>query len=141
MLRRFLISLVAAVLLVMATRADPTQELVVGQIWSIKSASPTTTKVVIGRIEAWKDKVVIHVSIIDVPIPNGISGAGGMTRIDHMPFEKSALEASLDQLLKTDMSPAPHFEDGYQQWQSAKGAIFIISIPQAIEFAFQAMRR
>jgi hypothetical protein len=71
---------------------------------SIKSPVPTTAKVVIGRIEAWKDKVAVHVSVIDIPSPPETSLHRGLISIDHVPFDKSALMASVDQLLATGVS-------------------------------------
>jgi hypothetical protein len=112
-----------------------------GQIWSIKSALPTTAKVIIDRIEPWRKKVVVHVSIIDVPIPDGVRGAGGTTAIGHMPFEESALAASVDRLLATGASPASSFESGYKQWHDAMGGIFTVSVAKAIEIMLQTINR
>jgi len=44
---------------------------VVGQEWSIKSASGTTAKIIIGRLEPWRDRVCVSVSIVDIPTPQG----------------------------------------------------------------------
>src|SRR5690349_6023482 len=82
-----------------ANTAKP--EFAPGQVWSIKAASPTTTKVVIGRVEPWNGRVAISISLIDVPMPAGALGPGGLTTIHHMPFEQSALSASVDRLLAT----------------------------------------
>lgn len=111
-----------------------------GQEWSIKSVSPTTAKVIIGQVEPWRGKVVVQVSVIDVPIPSSAPGAGGMTIINHMPFEKSALAASVDQLVATDVSPPPNFESGYEKWRSDKKAgIYTIGVAQAIELLFATL--
>ena len=148
MIGQKLLSFLAATMLVAAfvahaQSANPvTPELVVGQMWSIKSASHTTAKIIIGRIEPWNGKVAVHVSIVDIPIPRGMHGAGGVTRIDHVPFEKAALAASVDKLLENDMSTAPDFESGYQQWHSDKRAgIYTISVSQAIELMFESLNR
>jgi hypothetical protein len=98
-------------------------------------------KVVIDRLEPWLEKVVVHVSIVDLPIPRGVPGAGGTTVIGHMPFEQSALAASVDRLLATSVSPPPSFEAGYKNWQDAKGGIFTVSVEKAIEFTLQAINR
>ncbi len=122
--------------------APPPPGFAPGQVWSIKSASTTTTKVIIGRVESWNGKVAVHVSIIDIPIPQGAPGAGGITRIDHMPFDKSALAASVSQLLATGVSPAPNFENGYEQWRSDKRAgIYTVGVLQAVEMMFEALSR
>jgi hypothetical protein len=114
----------------------------VGQTWTIKSVSRTTTVVTIGRIEPWNGKVVTHISAVNVPIPFGVRGSGGITRINHMPFEKSALEASLDRLLATDALLPPDFESGYAAWRSDKGAgIYTIGVSEAIDRLFSALPR
>lgn len=107
-----------------------------GQLWSIKSASPTTTKVIVGRKEQWQGRVAIHVSLVDVPLPVHLGSAGGTTTIVHMPFDEAALAASVNKLLGTDASPAPGFEDGYRHWQSAQGGIFTIGVSEAVETIF-----
>ena len=119
----------------------PTLVFAPGQQWSIKSASPTTAKIIVGRVEAWKDKICVHVSVVDVPIPRGAPGAGGVTLIAHMPFDQTALAASVNQLLATNVAPAPSFEGGYKHWQADQGGIFTISVETAIAFMFQSINR
>jgi hypothetical protein len=48
----------------------------VGQQWSVKSTPPTTAKIIIGGIEQWNDTIVVHLSVVDVPIPNGLPRRG-----------------------------------------------------------------
>ena len=110
-----------------AAAASP--DFAVGQEWSIKSS---TAKAVIGRIESWKDKTAVHVSIVDIPPSLAAARANQLTRIDHMPFEKSALAASVSKLLSTDVPPSPNFEAGYKRWKEQNGGIFSISVTQAI---------
>lgn len=112
-----------------------------GQKWSIKSAAPTTATIIIGRVEAWRDKVCISVSIVDIPVPPGMPGAGGVTQIAHAPFDATAIVESIDQLLASDIAPAPNFEAGYEQWRSAKGGIFTITVGAAIEVILRASSR
>lgn len=123
------------------TAGGPAPEFAVGQEWSIKSASPTTAKAVIDRLEPWHEKVVVHVSIVDLPIPQGLPGAGGTTVIGHMPFERSAFAASVDRLLAINVPPPSSFEGGYKHWQDANGGIFSVSVEKAIEFALQTIGR
>jgi hypothetical protein len=108
-----------------------------GQEWSIKSSPPSTAKIVIGRIESWKNKIAVHVSIIDIPLSFSAPNPNGLTKIDHMPFEKSALAASVDRLLSTGVAPPPNFETGYIQWKEHKGGIFTISVMQAINLGHE----
>jgi hypothetical protein len=112
-----------------------------GQEWSIKSNSPTTAKIVIGGVERWRDRVAIHVSIIDIPVPRGLPGAGAVTQIEHIPFDSEALAASVDRLIATGFSPSPGYDGGYRQWQDAHGGIFTIGVSKAIEMMFQAMNQ
>jgi hypothetical protein len=139
-----MISVQAVVLLPLATSIVqaqtpmvPQKDVTPGQMWSIKTMPSTSAKVVIGKVESWGDGTVVHVSVIDAQIPQDLPGAGRVTNIGHLPFEKGALAASLDQLLATGASPAPDFERGYQQWKSANGGIFTISIPEVIRLAFE----
>jgi len=111
----------------------------VGQMWSIKSPTPTTAKIVIGRVENFSDMIAVHISVLDVPIPAGAPGAGRTIAIGHMPFEQTALAASVDQLLGTGASPDRNFEGGYANWQSAKGGIYTISVEKAVQLLFDAL--
>jgi hypothetical protein len=108
---------------------DP--DFAVGQEWSLKSSTLSTAKIVIGRIEPWKNKIAIHVSIIDIAMSSSEAGLR-LTTIAHIPFEKSALAASVDKLLLTGVVPPPKFETGYRQWKEQNGGIFTISVAQAI---------
>jgi hypothetical protein len=113
-----------------------------GQIWSIRSPVPTTAKVVIGRIEAWNDKVAVHVSVIDIPSPPGAGPDRELIAINHMPFDKSAIMASVDQLLVTGAFSTPEFERGYDNWHKDRSAgIFEISVSEAIALMLEKIRR
>jgi hypothetical protein len=139
MLRRGLLLLVPSLSAWTAAHAQRT--FASGQIWSIKAVPPTSAKVVIGRVESFNGSIVVHVSIVDVPVPSGLPNAGGTMTIGHMPFDQAALAASVDQLVGVKAATAPDFEGGYQNWQAAKGGIFTVSVPQALEFAFDALKK
>lgn len=110
-----------------------------GQVWSIRSAISVPTRVVIGRIETLPTGVAVHVSLLDVVIPNGAPGAGGTTRIAHVPFDETALRASVDKLVGVGAEVLPAFETGYQQWRDDKGGIFTVTVSEVIELVFRAM--
>jgi hypothetical protein len=112
-----------------------------GQTWSLKAAQPISAKVVIGRVEASDVGTVVHVSIIDVPIPAGLPNPGGTTTIWHMPFDQAAFAASVDRLLGTNAASSADFEGGYRQWEAAKGGVFTIGVQQALEVVFGAMKQ
>jgi hypothetical protein len=113
-----------------------------GQKWSIKSSTPTTVRVIVGRVEPWEDKVAVHVSLIDVAIPSRESNATELITVDHIPFDSAALAGSVDQLLATDASPAPRFESGYGHWRSEKSAgVFTVSVSEAIALLIASVVR
>jgi hypothetical protein len=112
--------------------AQSQPDLAEGQEWSIKSASPTTAKIVIDRIEPWKNQTVVHISIIDIPASSSEPGTNPVTRIAHIPFEKTALATSVDKLLATGISSPPNFEIGYKQWKENNGGIYTISVMQVL---------
>lgn len=145
MIRDAPLAILAVIFAVFARYAEadniPVPKFSPGQEWSVKSASSTTAKVIIGRVEPWGNTVSVSVSIVDIPIPQGLSGTGGVTQIAHVPFDKAALAASVDRLLATGISPAPSFESGYKQWRDAKGGIYAISVEKAIEIMFQTINR
>jgi hypothetical protein len=62
----------------------PRPDFAVGQMWSIKSAGPTTAKVVVGRIETWNGMTAIHVSLIDIPVPRDTEGRGKLITIEFL---------------------------------------------------------
>ncbi|GLH80634.1 hypothetical protein SSBR45G_55430 [Bradyrhizobium sp. SSBR45G] len=116
------------------------KEFAVGQIWSIKSPTPTTTKIGIGRIETQNKRVIIHIWAFDVPFTAAGPGAPKTTRIAHMPFDRAALAASVDQLLKEKAAVNPDLDAGYQQWQTANGGVFTIGVAEAISVSFGALQ-
>ncbi len=123
------IALVATAAKGEASAATP--DLAVGQEWS---AIDTPAKVVIGRIEAIGSATVVSVSLIEVP------GPAGPTAIAHVPFERTALVASLDRLRATGVAPDIEFTSGYQQWKATpNGGYFTIGVAQVVALAIQSM--
>ncbi len=104
---------------------------VVGQEWSIKSSSGSIAKVIIGRIEPWRDKIAVHVSIVDIPVSQETGGIP-IREIAHIPFEESALVASVDKLIATGVPPARDFDGGYKQWKENNGGIFTVPFAEAM---------
>jgi len=128
--------LVAVALAPAAVRADTpppaatsplaaTPDLAVGQEWSIKGEPGA--KAIIGWIETRPDgKTAVSVSLIDIPTDHGSIVIG------HAPFEKSALAASLDKLIATGVRPATEFQKGFNAWKSGAGALFEITVAEAL---------
>jgi hypothetical protein len=105
-----------------------------GQEWLIKSIPAGSAKAIIGRIEPWRDKIAIHISIVDIPAPRE---AGGLriSQIAHAPIEKSAFAASVDRLVATGVAPSREFEAGYKQWKEHSGGIYTVRVAQVLELA------
>jgi|JI8StandDraft_1071087.scaffolds.fasta_scaffold07488_9 hypothetical protein len=102
-----------------------------GQVWTFKDASTETARVAIMRIEEWEGTQAVHVSIYGLPaIQGSFSGV-----IAHMPFDRQALEASLETLTTETPRTDLQFESGYRQWKRARGGIFTISLMEAIRIA------
>jgi hypothetical protein len=114
------------------TPPQPLPELEVGQMWTVKDAASSDTRLIIGRIEA--DGAIISVSLIDV---RGAGSTKHFNTIGHMPFARSAVQSSVDRLVRGDAKPAADFEAGYKQWKEAKGGIFTISVAEAIKLVLQ----
>jgi hypothetical protein len=110
-----------------------------GQEWSIKSSPPTQAKVVVNRVERWRDKIAVHVSIIDIAQSAVASGPIAIIRIDHIPFEISALARSVDKLLATGVPAPPNFEAGYKMWKEDKGGIYTITVTEATHIGNEPM--
>ncbi len=140
MIRRHLFAALAVALAAAApARAQPAKpDFAVGQVWSVKASPPTTAKVIIDRIEDFGGHTAVHVSVIDVPVPPGLAISRPTMAIGHLPFDAAALAASLDQVVGSQ-APPDAFEGGYQQWKAAKGGVFTISVPAALEVVFKAV--
>jgi len=117
----------------------PELKLAVGQEWSIKSSPASATRIVIGRIEPWRDKVVVHVSILNVVI--SANPTMTVSEIAHAPFEESALARSLDQMTATSRSPSSQFESGYAQWKEQHGGIYTVTVSEMISLAIQTLNQ
>ncbi|MCW5714886.1 MAG: hypothetical protein KIT43_10280 [Bauldia sp.] len=118
--------------LAMPARAQVT--FVPGQVWSVRDM-PEATQLIIGRVERFGTTTAVHVSIVGVPVPIDWPGPGGTTQVAHMPFDADALAASVEQLIGTDGTALPNFQDGYAEWRRARGGVFTISVAEAVSFA------
>jgi hypothetical protein len=143
MIARTFVTFVTAIVLVagfviagnFALAAGSQSDFAPGQMWSVKGSS---AKVIVVRVEQWHDRIAVHISIIDIPAPPDLPW---LTKIGHMPFDKDALAASVDQLVANDVKPVDTFDGGYENWKDAKGGIFTISVAEAIETMFTTVRK
>jgi len=128
--RRLAATTIAIVLLARTPAFAAEPALAVGQLWSIKA---TPAKVLIDRIEPFGERTVVHVTIIDVPTPRGATVFG------HAPFDRAALDASIDRLVATDVPIPAEFEAGYARWKADRGGIFTITVDQMIALTLKSL--
>jgi len=107
--------------------AEPVVAFAPGQMWTIKN-SPA--KIIIGRVEPWRGRTAVHVSVVDIPTPDDLKL---FDHIDHMPFDSEALAASADKLIAVDARPASGFQPGYDDWQARHRGLFTISVAAVVE--------
>ena len=108
-------------------------ELSPGQVWTIEGEGQEAALLTIQRIEPWGELEAVHVSLTGVSAPSGIRFNGEM---GHLPFERTALENSLGELVGTDGVMTATFEEGYAEWQSAHGGLFELPVAEVIDVIF-----
>jgi hypothetical protein len=121
-----------------AHAADP-RDFAPGQLWSIKPGAATTMRIVVGRVEPLGERTVVHVSVIDIAGFPDVPGLGKFDGVGHMPFDSTALAASVDRLLASDASPAHDFEAGYATWRAEAGGVYATSVPQAVDATYRSV--
>ncbi len=125
-----------SILLSACASASPIPEIEVGQVWSIKDTANPSMRLTIEKIEPFRSDTVVHVSIKGGPVRTRISGEERIVTlgvIGHMPFEKSVLIDSLDQLEQSGAEGAHFFAQGYAIWKKDSGGIYSIPVMQAVE--------
>lgn len=109
-----------------------------GQVWSYRTRpGEDSSRVVILRVEeAPKVGVIVHVAVEGLDIRSSKAPGGRITRAQHLPFAKSAVERSVVSKLRDD-APIPPFEEGYRAWREAfdrrEGGVFTITIAEAVQ--------
>lgn len=124
----------AAVLLAVASTfpMNAFAQIAAGQVWTFKDAPADTARVAIYKIETLGSKEAVHVSVYNLPREGVFTG-----EISHMPFERQALEASLDRLTNDTAPSFKNAEEGYRTWQNANGGIFTLSLAQAVAYVVE----
>lgn len=126
----------AAFALVLFAPMAASAQISAGQVWTFKDAPTDKARLAIQRIEPLDGREVAHVSIYNLP-------AVGMFRgeVSHMAFERSALEASLDQL-STDKAPdETRFLEGYRAWLVGSRGVSGIPVSEAIAYVIGIAER
>ena len=131
-MRLTILGLVGMLMLALAPApvlALPT-ELEVGRTLKCQSTGPgKELYATIGRIETHTDgRMVVSVSLFnqapkaDLPV------------LAHVPVDAGALAASCARSGGAQIALSPDFENGYQQWRSAKGGVFTASVDRIYDY-------
>jgi hypothetical protein len=111
----------------------------IGDVWEyITRPGEESSRLTIVRIDKSPELgVIIHVGVDKIKLANCSSGPEPDS-IPHMPFARSALDASVRKRVATNQ-PLPSFEGGYQDWRTAylrkSAGIYIISVADAVSVA------
>lgn len=102
-----------------------------GQVWSYETRpGESASTVTILRIDSMKEiGIVIHVRVDGLLAHNPRGDV--VPQVEHMPFTRDAMLASVDHLLKSDQ-PLPTLE-GLQRWQADCGGVYTISVSRAVD--------
>jgi hypothetical protein len=120
---------------------DTPKNLAPGQAWSFAGAPSEKARVVIGALDAVGDTDIVHVALVDVPPPPEMNLGRDAVTVSHMPFDRAAIEASLESYLGEEAAPE-EFENGRADWKAALDAgeagVFTITLAQALEAFYGA---
>ena len=129
-MRRTILVFVGMLMLAPAPVLARTMELEVGRTLKCQSTGPgKELYATIGRIETHTDgRMVVSVSLFnqapkaDLPV------------LAHVPVDAGALTDSCARSGGVQIALSPDFENGYQQWRSAKGGVFTASVDRIYDY-------
>jgi hypothetical protein len=102
------------------------------QVWTLGYPFSERTRVVVGKVELWKGRSIVHISILNMQI-NSEAEESTEINIDHLPFDELALSSSVRIMLGVDAVPVSGFEQGYNVWKSdRKAGVFDVSVWAAV---------
>ena len=103
-----------------------------GQVWEYKTRDgEEKSTITILKIEDFpKVGIIVHIRIDHIRLHN-CAGGNSPDTIEHAPFLRSAIEASVTKLVKKDS--VPDFSDGYAQWVIDCGGIYSITVAEMLE--------
>jgi hypothetical protein len=112
-----------------------------GQVWEYKTRPQDEGSLLkIQEIEVVPELAkigpVYHVSIIGLHF-TGLPLDG---ILQHAPFSKAALDASVTRL-SASRTVFPDASGGIEQWRQARGGVFTFTVAEAVSFTEQTMRK
>ena len=107
-----------------------------GQVWSYKTR-PGEEKSVITILRVENDEklgVIVHIAVNNLNIKD--SSGKIHDNISHLPFSKSALENSVNEVTGENVT-LPDYQEGYDTWKNAfddgKAGVWSITVNEAIK--------
>ncbi len=107
-----------------------------GQVWGYKTrpGEELSTLTVLRVEEEQLGKRIVHIHVDGVHLRNCTGGPEPNT-VEHMPFAKESLDASITQELRK--GSVPSFKNGYSEWRKGwdegKAGFYTITVAQAVD--------
>ena len=117
-----------------------------GQVWTMRGAPNAAARVIVGRVEPFKGRMIVHITVRDLDPPSGVDGFGEEAEltISHIPIALEAAAESLSVLITPMGEISEDFEEAYKDWKAladnGQAGIFVESIPEAVFDIFAIMR-
>ena len=93
----------------------------VGQVWSYETRqNEITSRLTVLKIDHFEKAVVVHIRLDNVKVMDPKAPQGIRTTVTHMAFMQSALEESVNKILKKK-GRLPEFSKEYQSWRDGDG--------------------
>lgn len=105
-----------------------------GQEWAFatRPGEEAATLIVLRTEDMGAGNTVVHVAVRGLRMRNENAATGVSSEIGHLPFARSALDAS-GLTLRRDSVPIPPFEDGYAEWRDARGGVWSLPVAAVID--------
>ena len=133
-MRSAILSFVLVLLGITGAHAQ-TSDIREGQVWTFKNSS-AAARLVVQKIEPYGQGLqVVHVSIYGLPQTGTFAGT-----VSHLPFNRKALEASLDKITNDKPRADLGFAEGYQEWKNAQGGVFTITVAEVTKLLADQIR-
>jgi hypothetical protein len=111
-----------------------------GQVWQYKTRphERSSTLTILKFESLPKVGTIIHVRVDKVRLRN-CTGGPEPDNFQHMPFARDAIEHSVTKLAKE--GGVPDFQAGYDEWRSACGGVYTITVAETIQVAEDTFRK
>jgi len=115
-----------------------------GQVWSYKTRSgEEQSTLTILRVEEWTEKKrIVHIRVDRIRLRN-CTGGPEPDNVQHMPFAREALDASVIKVIRS--GEVPDYRDGYQEWRKAwdarQAGVYTITVAAAVDVMQENFRQ